>query len=98
MNKNGKILFKKIRKKVQNFSPDIIMNRNNKDNTFDLRSIDYRGTYRSTSNSMKKKGLNYNSNYIEDLKSINHITRNINNFKLKENKNVSPKFFNRINF
>ena len=98
MNKNGQILLKKARKKCQNFSPDIIKYKNYKDNAFDLKILDFRGTYRSTSNRMEKKRLNYNNDYIEDLKSMNHITRNINNFDLKRNKNLSPKFYNMINF
>ena len=70
LNNNGKILLKQKRKKFRNFSPNVIKNKNNRVNGFNLRRFNIRGPCRSTSNTLKKKALNYNNNYFKDFNSM----------------------------
>ena len=103
LNKNGKIYLKTKKNNIyrnHNFSPDIIKTKNKIDYRLDIESPGPKRVivYRSTSNKLKRKrGFNYNSNYIEDLESFKHIPRNINNLNSKVNDFFNGKCFNRVN-
>jgi len=103
INKNGKIYLKTKKNNIyryHNFSPDIIRTKNKINFRLNTGSPDSKRvltTYRSISNRLKrKKGFNYNSNYIEDLENYRHIPKNINNLNSNINVLYGGKCFNRV--
>ena len=88
----------KIRERNVYHSPDIIKQYRNK-YISGPRSADAKrkSSNDSISNKMEKKGLNFNSNYIEDFNILGRINKNINNLNAKNNNNITPKCFNLMN-
>ena len=94
---NNKKIYLRTRKNIhQNLSPSPLHLKKISNSRFilEVKSVDQirrKIPYSITSNETKKKiGLNYNN---EDLKSFNHVPKNINKLNTKEN-NLSPRCYN----
>ena len=92
--------YKNDLRNTKKFFPKFSIDFKNQKNEYDIeiKSEDQKTKRNnpSISNKKKKKGLNFNSNFVEDLKNINHIPKNINNMKMKKNKIIPPKCFNKF--
>ena len=90
--------YKNDLRNTKNFFPKFSMDFKNQKNEYDIeiKSEDQRAKRNNPciSNKKKKKGLNFNSYFVEDL-NINHMPKNINNMKMKKNI-IPPKCFNKF--
>ena len=102
INKNEKFYLKAKNDIYRNhqFSPDIIKTKNKLNYRLNIGSPDPKrlvSEYRSTSNKFKrKKRINYNSNYTEDLEKFGHTPININNINSNKNVFSGRKCYNRV--
>ena len=95
LSNNKNIYIKTDRNIYHNYSPDIIK-RNRYEYLLGARSADAKRKSSNDSTSMNKKGVNFNSNFIEEFNVYGHIHKNINNLNAKINNNITPKCFNNI--